>query len=285
MSDSFSKLSEISLSMPNQQKPLFVTDHRECYRFSILHKSHMAIPDHRRYSCHRSYMAIPDHRQYSCHRSHMAIPDHRQYSCHRSHMAIPNHRQYSCHRSHMAIPDQRQYSCHRSHKAILDHRQYSCHRSHMAIPDHRQYSCHRSHMAIPDHRQYSCHRSHMAIPDHRKYSCHRSHMAIPDHRQYSCHRSQTYFLLLYKSKVLKKPHYKSWKEDLFQNFIFVLAPSIFFSISLRTKDEFFKDCLISGVLPPRSQIICIFRQCSLAPAATPPPIPDWLEVVVRRKVL
>ena len=186
------------------------------------------------YSCHRSHMAIPDHRQYSCHRSHMAIPDHRQYSSHRSHMAIPDHRQYSCHRSHRAIPDHRQYSCHRSHMAIPDHRQYSCHRSHMAIPDHIQYSCHRSHMAIPDHRQYSCHRSHMAIPDHRQYSSHRSHMAIPDHRQYSCHWSQAYFLLLHKSKFLKKPNYKSQKEDFCQEFIFVPAHSFifFFNLSL-----------------------------------------------------
>ena len=33
---------------------LHVTDRRECHRFSILHKSHMAIPDHKQCSYHRS---------------------------------------------------------------------------------------------------------------------------------------------------------------------------------------------------------------------------------------
>ena len=33
---------------------LFVADHRECHGFSVLHKSHMSIPDHRPFKCHRS---------------------------------------------------------------------------------------------------------------------------------------------------------------------------------------------------------------------------------------
>ena len=84
MSDSFSKLSEISyyaistepLRMGQECKErgrrslggfapldkvplgaraiLLVTDHRKCHRFSILHKSHMSITDQRQYNCHRS---------------------------------------------------------------------------------------------------------------------------------------------------------------------------------------------------------------------------------------
>ena len=112
-------------------------------------------------------------------------------------------------------------------------------------------------------------------------------MTIPDHRQYSCHRLQTYFLLLHKSIFFLKPNYKSRKEDLCQKFIFGPAPSfMFFSISVRTKDEIFKDCLISGIwgvgLAPQkpnnmhfSTVLSKIKSLS----------PDWLVVVTRRKVL
>ena len=72
-------------------------------------------------------------------------------------------------------------------------------------------------------------------------------MAIPDHRQFSCHRLQPYFLLLHRSKFLKKPNYKSQKEDLCQKFIFVPASSfIFFQSLFELKTKFLKIVLFQG---------------------------------------
>ena len=90
-------------------------------------------------------------------------------------------------------------------------------------------------------------------------------MALPDHRQY---RSQTYRLIFCfcTNQNFKKAQFLHLHLS---------------SISLWTKDEIFKECLISGVwgvLP--HQIICIFQQCSLAlkltvcPPASPPPPPQ-----------